>query len=220
MAFSSVGRTKVAAHFAILLVNLIVLALSARVNIFQEFFFVADRFPFGLSIVTFILLGLMVLADFVSSNSYTGRPQFEIAMFSAFTIFWLAFNAFSTSRWNSAPLNCGEIPSDYPDVIQWCHELSALRVFVWIEWVMILLTVFFTLRYAVTQSNLGHKHVFEMPLSRYSPELKSQNAYGNNQYGQEYDQYAQNHNQYAQNHTQYAHNSAQFNTWEQFEKTN
>lgn len=38
MAFSSVGKKKVAAHVALYFVNIIVLALAARVNLFQEFF--------------------------------------------------------------------------------------------------------------------------------------------------------------------------------------
>jgi hypothetical protein len=169
MAFSSVGRKKVAAHFFLLLINIIVLALSTRVNQYQDYFFIADRFPFVLSIITFVLLGLMTILDFITENSYTGRPQFEIGAFSVLGIFWLAFNAFSTSRWNSVPFNCGVIPSDFPDTIQWCQELSALRVFVWIEWLIIFFTVISTLRYALTQSNNGNKHIFQMPLSRYEP---------------------------------------------------
>ncbi|KAJ7853538.1 hypothetical protein B0H14DRAFT_3450217 [Mycena olivaceomarginata] len=167
MAFSSVGRTKVAAHLFLLLINIIVLALSTRVNQFQEYFFIADRFPFILSIITFVVLGLMTVVDFATTNSYTGRPQFEIGVFSVLAIFWLAFNAFSTSRWNSVPLNCSVIPSDYPDTIQWCQELAALRVFVWIEWLTIFFTMVATLRFAVTQNNRGNKHVFQGQLSRY-----------------------------------------------------
>ncbi|KAJ6567711.1 hypothetical protein DFH09DRAFT_442508 [Mycena vulgaris] len=173
MAFSSVGRKKVAVHILLLLVNVVVLALSTRVNLYQEFFFMADRFPFGLSIVTFVLLGTMTLLDFVSNSSYTGRPQFEIAMFSILAIFWLAFNAFSSSRWSSAPFSCGTIPSEYPDAIQWCQELAALRVMVWVEWLIFFFTVITTLRYSITQSNRGNKHVFQMPLSRYTPTTRS-----------------------------------------------
>ncbi|KAJ7254668.1 hypothetical protein B0H12DRAFT_1114730 [Mycena haematopus] len=169
MAFSSVGRSKVAAHVFLLLINIIVLALSTRVNQYQEYFFIADRFPFVLSIITFVLLGLMTIVDFATADSYTGRPQFEIGVFSVLGIFWLAFNAFSTSRWSSAPMNCGVIPSDYPDTIQWCQELAALRVFVWIEWLIIFFTAIITMRYAVTQNSLGNKHIFKTPLSRYEP---------------------------------------------------
>ncbi|KAJ7182664.1 hypothetical protein C8R43DRAFT_864720, partial [Mycena crocata] len=167
--FSPVGRKKVAVHILILLINVIVLALSTRVNLYQEFFFIADRFPFALSIVTFALLGTMTFVDFVSNSSYTGRPQFEIGVFSVLGIFWLAFNAFSSSRWNGAPFMCGGIPSDLPDTLQWCQELSALRVMVWVEWLMLFFTTITTARYSITQSNRGNKHVFQMPLSRYTP---------------------------------------------------
>jgi hypothetical protein len=190
MAFSPVGRKKVAAHILLLVVNILVLALSTRVNIYQDFFFIADRFPFVLSIITFALLGIMTLVDFVSNSSYTGRPQFEIGVFSVLGIFWLAFNAFSSSRWRSAPFNCGEIPSDYADTIQWCQELSALRVLVWVEWLIFFFTTITTLRYSITQSNRGNKHVFQMPLSRYTPTIHSDHnvnsdyTSGNNEFSQ------------------------------------
>ncbi|KAJ7740937.1 hypothetical protein DFH07DRAFT_926303 [Mycena maculata] len=186
MAFSPVGKKKVAAHVSLLLVNILVLALSTRVNLYQDFFFVADRFPFILSIITFVLLGIMTLVDFVSSSSYTGRPQFEIGVFSVLGIFWLAFNAFSSSRWSSAPFNCGVIPSDYSDTIQWCQELSALRVLVWVEWLIFFFTTITTLRYSITQSNRGNKHVFQMPLSRYTPTIRSDHSadYGNSEFMQ------------------------------------
>ncbi|KAJ6551473.1 hypothetical protein B0H19DRAFT_1030786 [Mycena capillaripes] len=173
MAFSSVGRKKVAAHIFLLLINIIVLALSTRVNQYQEWFFIADRFPFILSIITFVLLGIMTILDFVTNNSFTGRPQFEIGMFSVLGIFWLAFNAFSTSRWNAAPFNCGVIPSEYSDTVQWCQQLSALRVMVWIEWLIFFFTTITTLRYSVTQSSRGNKHIFQMPLSRYEPDTRA-----------------------------------------------
>jgi len=189
MAFSSVGRKKVAAHLFLLLINIIVLALSTRVNQYQDWFFIADRFPFVLSIITFVLLGLMTIIDFVSNDSFTGRPQFEIGVFTVLGIFWLAFNAFSTSRWNAAPLNCGVIPSDYSDTIQWCQQLSALRVMVWIEWLTFFFTTIFTLNYAVGQSNSGNKHVFQTPLSRYSPNNRVEfttNVGGENPFGDQY----------------------------------
>ncbi|KAJ6504233.1 hypothetical protein C8R47DRAFT_1104770 [Mycena vitilis] len=193
MAFSAVGRTKVAVHLLLLVVNIVVLALSARVNQYQEWFFIADRFPFVLSIITFVLVGIMTLLDFVSNNAFTGRPQFEIGVFSVLSILWLAFNAFSTSRWNAAPFNCGVIPSDFADTIQWCQQLSALRVLVWVEWAVLFLTTVCTLRYAITQSSRGNKHVFQMPLSRYEPNERSmyggapEYPFGGNQFMQQYE---------------------------------
>ncbi|KAJ7054057.1 hypothetical protein C8F01DRAFT_1063900 [Mycena amicta] len=176
MSFSKVGRSKVAAHVFLLLLNIIVLAVSTRVNLYQDFFFIADRFPFILSIITLVLLGTMTFVDFCFNSSYTGRPQFEIGVFSVLGIFWMAFNAFSSSRWRAVPLNCGTIPSDYPDTIQWCQELAALRVLVWIEWLVFFFTTIATLRYSITQSNRGNKHIFKMPLSRYEPSLQTDNT--------------------------------------------
>jgi len=177
MAFSRVGRTKIAAHAALLLVNIIVLALAARVNLFQEFFFIADLFPLGLSIVTFVLLTMMLVLDFGLQNAYTGRPQFEIGLFGLLSIFWLAFNAFSTARWHQVPLNCGSIPADFPERT-WCKDLQALKAFVWIEWVMFFLTAAYTLRYTLVQRSLGNKHIFKMPLSRYEPYVDRKVGYG------------------------------------------
>jgi len=173
MAFSVVGKTKVAVHAILFLVNIFVLALSARVNNYQEFFYVADLFPLALSIITLVLLTTMLALDFATTASYTGRPQFEIGAFGVMSIFWLAFNAFSTSRWRHVPMACGSIPSDYSDAQQWCQEVQALKGLVWVEWVIFFLTTLATLRYAMTQYSRGNKHVFKMPLSRYSPSLRS-----------------------------------------------
>jgi len=155
------------------LVNIFVLALSARVNNFQEFFYIADLFPLALSIVTLVLLATMLALDFATTASYTGRPQFEIGAFGLMSIFWLAFNAFSTSRWRHVPMACGSIPSDYPDERQWCQELQVLKALVWIEWLIFFFTPLTTLRYAVSQHTRGNRHVFKMPLSRYTPSLRS-----------------------------------------------
>lgn len=76
MTFSSVGKKKVAVHIALYFVNIIVLALAARVNLFQEFFCesfelkflvrfdifsqdAADLFPLGLSITSLVILTVM-----------------------------------------------------------------------------------------------------------------------------------------------------------------
>jgi hypothetical protein len=171
--FSSVGRKKVAAHLTLYLVNIIVLALAARVNLFQEFFYAADRFPLGLSITTLIILTAMIALDFASKNSYTGRPQFEFGVFAVLSLFWLGFNAFSTSRWRHVPLNCSAVPAGFDDVKTWCQDLQALKAFVWIEWLIFFLTAFITLRYSIAQNSGGNKHIYRMPLSRYSPNLNS-----------------------------------------------
>ncbi|KAJ3807922.1 hypothetical protein EV368DRAFT_83090 [Lentinula lateritia] len=168
--FSSVGKKKVGAHVALYWVNIVVLALSARVNLFQEFFFAADLFPLGLSITTMVILSVMLALDFICKNSYTGRPQFEIGVFAVLSIFWLSFNAFSTSRWRHVPMAC---PTGSDDVKAWCQDVQALKAFVWIEWLIFSLTAYITLRYTISQKNRGNNHILRMPLSRYSPHLRN-----------------------------------------------
>lgn len=53
--------------------DIIVLALSVRVNIFQEFFFVADLFPLALSIITLVVFVSMYV---------TFRPFFKLELSS------------------------------------------------------------------------------------------------------------------------------------------
>ncbi|KAJ3777220.1 hypothetical protein FB446DRAFT_718541 [Lentinula raphanica] len=168
--FTSVGKKKITVHVVLYCVNIIVLALSARVNMFQEFFFVADLFPLGLSIATLVVLTTMLALDFICKTSYTGRPQFEIGVFTVLSIFWLSFNAFSTSRWRHVPMSC---PAGSDDVKTWCQDVQALKAFVWIEWLIFSLTAYMTLRYTISQKNRGNKHILRMPLSRYSPLLRN-----------------------------------------------
>jgi len=173
MAFSVVGKIKLAAHAALLLVNILVLAFSTRVNRFQEFFFVADLFPFGLSIVTLILLTTTIALDFAIENSFSGRAQFEVGHFGLLAIFWLAFNSFSTSRWRMIPFRCSSIPNEFLEERGWCKDVQALKGLVWIEFLLCFSIALMTLRYAVTQYRRGNKHIFEMSLSRYRPEIIS-----------------------------------------------
>jgi len=160
-----------AGHAAFLFVDIIVLALAARVNQFQDFFYVADIFPLALSIISLVFLVTLTVLDFALADSYTARPQSEIGIFGILSIFWLAFNAFSTSRWRLVPLQCDSIPSDFIDERYWCKELQALKSFVWINFLICLGITVFTLRYAISQYNRGNKHVFQMPLSRYRPDF-------------------------------------------------
>ncbi|KAA1477056.1 hypothetical protein DENSPDRAFT_844218 [Dentipellis sp. KUC8613] len=165
---SAVGRTVFYIYAAIVLVNVVVLALSARVNMFQEFYFVADKFPLAMSIVTLIISVLMLFLDVGLDNAYTARATFEIGMLSILSIFWLAFNAFSSSRWKHIPMNCFVIPSDYPETRSWCMELQALQAFVWINWTLLFLATLALIRYSVTQAQAGQKHIWTTPLSRFA----------------------------------------------------
>ncbi|KAJ8503012.1 hypothetical protein ONZ45_g11234 [Pleurotus djamor] len=169
MVLSAVGKKQFAAHLSLFVVNLIVLGLAAKVNEFQEFFYAADLFPLALSIITLTVLVALFILDFAIVNSYSGRPQFLIPLFAGLSVFWLAFNAFSTSRWRFVPLECDSIPDGFPETKGWCKNLQALKAFVWIEWVICLLITLVTLRFTITQNTRGHKHIFNGPLSRYKP---------------------------------------------------
>ncbi|KIJ98969.1 hypothetical protein K443DRAFT_680329 [Laccaria amethystina LaAM-08-1] len=175
MAFSPVGRKKVTSHLILLFVNIIVLALSAQVNLFQGFFFIADLFPLVLSIITFVIILSLLALDFALDNSYTSRAQFEIGVFGVLSVFWLAFNAFSTSRWRQVPFHCNSIPSDFPDEITWCKNLQALKSFVWTNFLICLFIAILTLRYAVSQHGRGNKHIFKTPLSYHPNESQDFN---------------------------------------------
>ncbi|KAF8191372.1 hypothetical protein BJ912DRAFT_925323 [Pholiota molesta] len=168
--FSPVGRKKIAAQVAFLLVDIIVLALSASVNQFQDFFYVADLFPFALSIISMVIVVLLLAIDLALDNAYTGRPQVEIGVYGILSIFWLAFNAFSTERWSAIPFQCNSIPTEFADERLWCKSLQALKSFVWINFLLCLGIALFTLRYTIAEYYRGHKHIFQMSLSRYRPE--------------------------------------------------
>ncbi|KAI0367155.1 hypothetical protein BV20DRAFT_1045709 [Pilatotrama ljubarskyi] len=167
--FSSVGKKKLGVHVLLILLDVIALALAARVNIFQEFFFMADLFPLGLAIATLIILFFTLVLDLVVNGTPTARPAFEIGLLYVLSIFWLAFNAFSTSRWRNIPMDCSSIPAEYPDERTWCRDVQALKSFVWIEFVALFFTASFILRYAITEHNRGRKQVWSGPLSRYVP---------------------------------------------------
>lgn len=156
-------------YLLLLLFDIIVLALAARVNAFQEFFFMADIFPLALSIVTLIVLFFMLLLDFTFTNSFTARPPFEIGMLYVLSVFWLAFSAFSTSRWQNIPMSCGSIPDEFTDERTWCSDVQALKSFMWIFFLAIFFTASFTLRYALLQHRAGNRQIWVTPLSRYSP---------------------------------------------------
>ncbi|OBZ78033.1 hypothetical protein A0H81_01849 [Grifola frondosa] len=92
---------KLAVNVSILVLDIVVLALAARVNIFQEFFFVADLFPLALSIVTLVLLVCFLVLDFGLRNSFT----VALGMKSACS----TFSAFSGSHSMPFPLPAGAL---------------------------------------------------------------------------------------------------------------
>ncbi|KAF9004649.1 hypothetical protein BDQ17DRAFT_1354438 [Cyathus striatus] len=172
MTFSQVGKKRVVAHVTFLLTDIVVLALAARVNQFQDFFFMADLFPLGLSIATFILLVVMLGLDFALENSYIAHPRIEIPIFVIMSILWLAFSAFSTSRWHLVPLDCSIIPAELAERA-WCKDLQALKAFVWLNFLLCLFITLFTIRYTMSQLGRGNRHILRIPLSRYTSEAST-----------------------------------------------
>jgi len=130
---------------------------------------VADLFPLALSVVTLVMVVIMLFFDFAVHNSFTARPPFIIGSFSILSVFWLAFNAFSTSRWRHIPISCDTIPAGYASEKTWCQDLQVLKAFVWVEWLLIIFTLLSVTRYTLMQHSNGQAHVWEMPLSRFSP---------------------------------------------------
>lgn len=166
---SVVGKRKLGVYCLMIAFDVVVLALAARVNIFQEFFFVADLFPFALSIITLVALLIVLLTDMSTPNSFLTRPASEIGLLGVLSIFWLAFNSFSTSRWQHIPMACSSIPSEYPDERGWCKDVQALKAFVWIQFAALLLTAVFLLRYVLIHSRRDGATIWKSPLSRYDP---------------------------------------------------
>ncbi|THH32321.1 hypothetical protein EUX98_g1835 [Antrodiella citrinella] len=169
MTFTSAGKKKSAAYGLLMLLDSIVMALATRVNIFQEFFFMADIFPLVLSSVTLFLLAFTFVLDVVFKRTWLTIPVFEIGLLYTMSIFWLAFNAFSTMRWSLIPLNCASVPFEYGE---WCRDVQALKSFVWILFIAIFFTASFNLRYAYIQHRKGNRHVWSTPLSRFRPQVR------------------------------------------------
>ncbi|KAI0077216.1 hypothetical protein K474DRAFT_1661994 [Panus rudis PR-1116 ss-1] len=174
MAYTSIGKRKFGVYILLILLDIAAVALAARVNIFQEFYFMADLFPLGLSIATLAILVTMLLLDLCYSNAITAKPPVEIGIFIVLSIFWLAFNAFSTSRWRFIPLNCSSIPEEFADERVWCRDVQGLKSVIWLLFIALLFTGCFVLRYCVKQHKHGNRHVWNTSLSRYNPRAVSE----------------------------------------------
>jgi len=160
------------AYAFIITLDVAVLALSVLVNIFQEFFFMADLFPLLLSIVTLGVILLQIILDLTSKNAPTARPVFEIPLLGILTIVWLASNSFSTARYTGLP-NCSIFPDDLADERAWCRNAQGLRTVIWVEWVVLLLTTLTLTRMTIVQSRRGNTAVWHTALSRYHPKKQS-----------------------------------------------
>ncbi|PIL27292.1 hypothetical protein GSI_10439 [Ganoderma sinense ZZ0214-1] len=169
MAFSSIGKKKLGVHVLLIIFTILALVFAVRVNNFQEYYFIADLFPLGLAVATLVILLLTFALDIVIQNIPTARPAVEVCVLYVLSIVWLAFNAFSTSRWSQIPMNCNSIPDEYADMRGWCRDVQALKSFVWIDFVAIFVTASWILGYALSEHKQGRTDVWSGPFSRYDP---------------------------------------------------
>ncbi|KAI0764821.1 hypothetical protein C8Q74DRAFT_1284213 [Fomes fomentarius] len=166
---SSLGKKKLGVHALLIFLDILALAFAARVNIFQEFYFMADLFPLGLAVTTLTILFFTFVLDLTLINIPTARPAVEVGLTYFLSIFWLAFNAFSTARWRHVPMACHSIPAEYDDMRGWCRDVQALKAFVWLEFVGLFCYASWILRYAIIENKQGRTHVWGGSLSRYVP---------------------------------------------------
>jgi len=161
------------AYALIVILDIVVLALAVSVNIFQEFFFVADLFPLTLSIATLAIFLVQVVLDSKSRNAYTARPAFEIPLLGVLTIIWLASNSFTTSRYMGLP-NCSVFTGDLAEERAWCRKAQGLLAVVWIEWAALLATTLTLARVTILRARRNNTAVWHTTLSRYRSTKHSQ----------------------------------------------
>lgn len=169
MEFSEIGKKKVASHAVLFALNVVALALATKVAKFNQFFYVADLFPMAISILTLVVLFAMLAMEFAVARSPLGLPLVETGVLGVLSIFWLAFNAFSTARWKYVPMQCEAISLAFSPERAWCRNVHALKAFVWIVFGTCLAITIWTITYTLLQYKKGHKHVLKTPLSQYDP---------------------------------------------------
>lgn len=169
MEFSALGKKKVASHAVLFAFNGVALALATKVAKFNQFFYVADLFPMAISILTLVVLFTMLTMEFALNRSPLGLPLVEAGILGVLSIFWLAFNAFSTARWKYVPMQCEAISLAYSPERAWCRDVHALKAFVWAVFIACLGITVWTITYTLMQYQKGNKHILKMPLSQYDP---------------------------------------------------
>lgn len=167
--FSRFGRRLLVLYCILALLDASVLALAVRVNIWQEFFFVADMLPLGLSIVSLVLVLVMAASSVIFTASPFARPKAQIGLFTALSALWLASNSFSSSRWGGIPMPCSTVPEDFPEERYWCQDAQALKFLVWMLFLGLLYTTLSTTRYVVAQHRHGNRHIWRVALARFDP---------------------------------------------------
>jgi hypothetical protein len=162
----------------LLVFTLVILGLSAHVNVFQGFFYVADRFPFVMSLFTIVILLGVIVSEFVSAGeSKVSRPAVELVWLGLLLVAWLGANVFSTHRWQPIQMDvCNNIPVESnPEFLSaaktWCYEIQALRAFIWMEWVILLISFASLLSFAIWHSARGVRHVWTTNISQFDPHI-------------------------------------------------
>ncbi|KAI9451853.1 hypothetical protein F5148DRAFT_531940 [Russula earlei] len=90
----------------------------------------------------------------------------------------LVTNAFSTSRWRNVPPNCSAISADYSDLRSSCQHLWALKEFVWLNWVVVVLAALVMLCFSMMQHRSGEKYIWTIPLVRFTPRPNNRRSVG------------------------------------------
>ncbi|CCA69440.1 hypothetical protein PIIN_03340 [Serendipita indica DSM 11827] len=173
---ATVRRVRTTSRGLLAIASIIILSLSTHINWFMGFFYIADRLPFVLSILTLATLVLTSILDLAKGgNAVTARPMVESALLVVFTILWTGANGFSTPRWNTIqPGVCSSIsiasnPSFQSGVRMWCQEMIVLRAFVWIEWIILLGSLLLLVSYCFKQARKGRGHIWVTPLAHFDP---------------------------------------------------
>jgi hypothetical protein len=165
----AVTKSRIRLYGALLVCNLIVFSLSAHVNSFTSFFYVADLFPFAMSIITFVIVGGTLLGDLKGSNPVLSRPMIELPWLAILAVLWLCLNSFSSSRWRYVQAgDCGDIPSDseLTAVTVWCKEVQALRSFVWVEWLIVVASLLWLWLQTSREASRGNRQVWSTSFAR------------------------------------------------------
>jgi len=172
---NSFSAMRLKIYAALGLCTIIVLAISTHVNSFMGFYYVADQFPFVLSIITLVFLsGVFSLEYFYSGDVFTARPIVELPWLGALLLTWTGANAFSTSQWrNVQSSDCAEIPIDDDSEFlgparTWCQEIQVLRATIWFEWTLLLITFTAILTFSLFKSRRGSPHVWTTPFARFT----------------------------------------------------
>ncbi|KAF8906876.1 hypothetical protein CPB85DRAFT_1312634 [Mucidula mucida] len=174
-------KVGVGLQLVLLVLVITTLALAARVNEFQEWFYACDIIIFTLALLSLLLVLLLTLPIVLSALNHSHAPIayflttrfhihrrmgvqtariLQLGAYAILGVFWLAGAAFGTSRWKGVPMKCptvAEVDDDDAEaMVRWCNDLKALRVMVWVLWVGFLVAALTTVRAAASHRRETH----------------------------------------------------------------